>query len=78
MKFNISGTAVNLSNKMPTTCVNELIKRYNEMSSKKLKKLTFEKFLALIFNELESLINKVQNGSLDHFYDLYYKYWMHS
>ncbi|XP_014203676.1 biotin--protein ligase isoform X2 [Copidosoma floridanum] len=72
------GMGVNLSNSSPTTCINDMIKKYNDISKNKLKKLSYEKFLALSFNELEKLINIVQNGNLDYFYELYYKYWMHT
>lgn len=74
----IPGTGINLSNSSPTICINDLIKKYNDASNKKLKKLSFEKLLALIFSELEGLLNIVQNGNLDRFYELYYKYWMHT
>ncbi|KAJ8682026.1 hypothetical protein QAD02_017818 [Eretmocerus hayati] len=72
------GVGVNLSNSSPTVCINDLIKKCNETSKKKVKKLTLERYLALVFNELESLLDIVQAGNMDHLYKLYYKYWMHN
>lgn len=78
MRASVSGTGINLSNSSPTTCINDIITKYNQVSGKKLKKITLEQFVALVFNEMEKLINLVQNNNLDEFYDIYYTYWMHT
>lgn len=72
------GLGLNLSNSTPTTCVNDLINAYNMKYSTKLPLLTFEKTLAIIFNEIEELLNKIQNNKdLEHLYQEYYKHWLH-
>lgn len=75
--FSSSGLGINLSNSLPTTCINDLIKDYNKKYSRNLPLLTFEKTLALIFNEIESILDRVQSGDVDYLYDLYYKHWLH-
>ncbi|CAO1443290.1 unnamed protein product [Diamesa serratosioi] len=73
------GLGLNLSNSNPTTCVNDLITAYNMKYSTKLPFLTFEKTLAIIFNEIEELLNKIQNNNgLEYLYQEYYKHWLHS
>ncbi|XP_058791298.1 biotin--protein ligase isoform X2 [Phymastichus coffea] len=72
------GTGINVSNSSPTVCLNDLIKKHNGTVMKKLKKLTVERFLSAVFNEIEHLLNTVQDGNLDHLYNLYYQYWMHT
>lgn len=72
------GLGLNLSNSTPTTCVNDLITAYNMKHSTKLPLLTFEKTLAIIFNEIEELLNKIQNNNdLEYLYQEYYKNWLH-
>lgn len=71
------GLAVNLSNSLPTTCINDMITAYNKKNSKNLPLLTFEKTLALIFNQIESILDRVQSGDVQYLYDLYYKHWLH-
>ena len=72
------GMGTNLSNNSPTTCINELIKNFNTANNEKLKKLTFEKFFAIVFNKIEYFLNEVQNGRVNTFFELYYKYWLHT
>ncbi|CAO1422133.1 unnamed protein product [Diamesa hyperborea] len=73
------GLGLNMSNSTPTTCVNDLITAYNMKHSTKLPLLTFEKTLAIIFNEIEELLNKIQNNNdLEYLYQEYYKHWLHS
>lgn len=40
--------------------------------------LTYERFFALVFNEIEKLYDTVQSGNLEHLYELYYKLWLHA
>ncbi|KAG8039225.1 hypothetical protein G9C98_003532 [Cotesia typhae] len=72
------GLGVNLSNSTPTSSINEAIKKYNEKKGTNLAPLGYEKLLALIFNQLESLINSIQNDNVNHFYQIYYDYWLHT
>jgi len=74
----ILGAGVNLSNNKPTTCINDAILQYNQKYGTKLEMLSHEKYLALIFNEMETLLDILQNGNTEHFYQLYYKYWLHT
>lgn len=72
------GVGFNLSNSIPTTCVNDMIKAYNIKQNANLPYLQYEQFFANVFNEIEELIDIVQTGDFHHLYDLYYKLWLHS
>jgi biotin-(acetyl-CoA carboxylase) ligase len=76
----ISGVGVNLDNRSPTTCINEIIAQLNSMASgprEKLAPLSCEKLLAVTFTQLEGLLNAVQAGHVQQVLDLYYSYWLH-
>lgn len=75
--FYFTGCGINLNNNNPTTCINDVIKRYNDQNKTELKLIGYEGFFAMIFNEIETLYNGVQNGQTDYLFDLYYKYWLH-
>lgn len=68
---------MNLSNSLPTTCINDIIIEHNINTHSDLKTLTFEEYFGAVFTELEALLNQVQNGNVDIIFDLYYKYWLH-
>lgn len=72
------GVGFNLSNSIPTTCVNDIIKTYNLKNNTELPYLEYEHFFANVFNEIEELIDSVQTGDFNHLYDLYYKLWLHT
>ncbi|XP_023706545.1 uncharacterized protein LOC111863940 isoform X3 [Cryptotermes secundus] len=75
------GVGVNLDNKNPTTCINEMIVQLNSMASapsEKLAPLSCEKLLAVTFTQLESLLNSIQMGHIQQILQLYYSYWLHS
>jgi len=78
MNIYFLGAGINLSNNKPTICINNVIEQYNQKYGKKLLKFSYEQYLALIFNELENLLDIVQNNNMQHFYNLYYKYWLHT
>lgn len=71
------GVGVDLDNPNPTMCINELIRLHNEEYQTNLETISYERFFALVFNELERIYKTVQAGDLDYLYDLYYKYWLH-
>jgi biotin---protein ligase len=71
------GLGVNLSNSLPTTCINDMVTAYNKKNSKNLPLLSYEKTLAVVFNEIENILNRVQSGDFEYLYDLYYKCWLH-
>lgn len=72
------GVGINLNNSNPTTCINDLIKEYNIKHNKQLPEIQFERYFALVFNEIEQLLNVVQRDNLDYFYDQYYQIWLHT
>lgn len=71
------GVGINLSNSNPTICLNDLVTEFNQLHVKKLPNLKYEYLLATIFNEIESLYNKVQSDGVSSLYETYYKYWLH-
>lgn len=73
-----TGCALNVSNSAPTTCINDLIKAVNSSQNKNVPELTYEKSFAIIFNEIEAILNQVQKNNFDFLYNLYYQYWLHS
>lgn len=50
---------------------------YNEAKGTKLKTISYEKYLANVFTEMERIYEIIQDGNLDYFYEMYYKYWLH-
>jgi biotin--protein ligase len=59
------GLGVNLDNRIPTTCINEMIAQFSSMASaphEKLAPLSREKLFAITFTQLEHLLNAVQAG----------------
>lgn len=73
------GLGINLNNTKPTTCINDLIKEYNSKHNSALPAIQYERFFALIFNETEQLLDRIQSDrKLDYLYEQYYKFWLHS
>ncbi|KAI4485519.1 hypothetical protein M0804_007024 [Polistes exclamans] len=73
-----AGVGVNLSNSTPTCCINDLIAEYNKKHKTKLPALSYERYFALVFSEIEYLLDIVQSGNMDYFFQLYYKFWIHN
>ncbi|XP_055847706.1 biotin--protein ligase isoform X2 [Episyrphus balteatus] len=71
------GVGLNLDNKVPGVCINDLIQEHNRISHQKIPLLGYERLMALIFNEIERLIDMAQNGRMDEIYPLYYSLWLH-
>lgn len=71
------GCAINLDNQKPTICINDMIREYNNANQQKIPDIKYELLLALMFNEIERLIELVQTGEFDDFYNLYYDLWLH-
>ncbi|XP_039288576.1 biotin--protein ligase isoform X2 [Nilaparvata lugens] len=69
---------LNLSNKEPTTCINDMITELNKKTGSSIASLSHEKFFAIVFTELERIVDLVQNGQIEDVISLYYKYWLHS
>uniref|UniRef100_A0A336MRZ2 CSON000373 protein n=1 Tax=Culicoides sonorensis TaxID=179676 RepID=A0A336MRZ2_CULSO len=72
------GLGINLSNSNPTICLNDLVKEFNILFGKNLPYLTYEYVLSIIFNEIEYLYEKIQSEGVNYFFEIYYKYWLHS
>lgn len=61
------GVGLNLDNATPTTCLNSLLPPLSP-------RLSYEHYFALVFNQLEQLME----GDFEDIYDLYYKHWLHT
>ncbi|XP_076762420.1 holocarboxylase synthetase-like protein [Xylocopa sonorina] len=72
------GVGINLFNKEPTCCINDLVNAFNQVSNGKLKMISYEQYFAIVFNEIERWLHIVQSGNIDLFLDAYYTYWMHT
>ncbi|KAF2904465.1 hypothetical protein ILUMI_01705 [Ignelater luminosus] len=72
------GCGVNLDNSEPTTCINDVIRSYSDVTQNPLATIPYEAFFANVFNEIEGIYNIVQEGNLNYLFELYYKYWLHS
>ncbi|KAI4487632.1 hypothetical protein M0802_011988 [Mischocyttarus mexicanus] len=72
-----AGVGVNLSNSTPTCCINDLIVEYNKTHKTKLPILSYERYFALVFSEIEYLLDVIESGNMDHFLETYYKFWLH-
>lgn len=73
------GVGFNFSNSNPTICLNDLVKAYNVNNNTNLPYLQYEQFFALVFNEIERLINEIQSsGDFSSFLLMYYRLWLHS
>jgi biotin--protein ligase len=73
----LTGCGVNLSNQNPTVCINDLIERINKENNTSLRPIPYEKYFAIVFNEIERIYFDVQKKGIDGFTDLYYKHWLH-
>ncbi|XP_025160609.1 biotin--protein ligase isoform X2 [Harpegnathos saltator] len=72
------GTGINLFNSKPTLCINNIIEDYNQKHGTNLQTISYEEFIAEIFNCIEYLIDKtIYPEDTKFFYELYYKYWLH-
>lgn len=54
-----------------------MIGKYNQTNRTNISILKYEEFIALTFNEIEIILEKVKSGDFDYFYDLYYEHWLH-
>ncbi|KAK9503234.1 hypothetical protein O3M35_011850 [Rhynocoris fuscipes] len=72
------GCGLNLFNKEPTVCINDLIKAINEETGSKISPLTHEIYFANLFNKLEELYKMAQSDLIDELKAQYYNFWLHS
>ncbi|XP_031554361.1 biotin--protein ligase-like [Actinia tenebrosa] len=74
----VIGMGVNVSNKEPTICINDVIKQYNEENNTHLAELSLEMLLARTVTCMENLIVDFQKHGKEGFLRKYYKWWLHS
>ncbi|KAG7187870.1 hypothetical protein KM043_013851 [Ampulex compressa] len=72
------GVGLNLSNKKPTSCLNDFIALYSQAHFVHLESISYERYFALVFNEMEVLLDMVQSGDIDRFLEIYYSLWLHT
>ncbi|KPJ10734.1 Biotin--protein ligase [Papilio machaon] len=72
------GAGVNISNSVPTTCVNDIIYEYNRIHGTALAPVSTEKFLARWCSHLEVILQDIDTDEgLETFFQQYYQYWLH-
>ncbi|KAL4716228.1 hypothetical protein ACJJTC_004722 [Scirpophaga incertulas] len=73
------GTGVNITNSIPTVCVNDIIAEYNRKHGGNLAPISVERFLARYCSELERSLDYISTeGGVQAFLEQYYQYWLHS
>ncbi|CAB0001613.1 unnamed protein product [Nesidiocoris tenuis] len=72
------GCGLNLNNKEPTACLNDLIKIFAQEKEVKIKPISFEKYFSSVFNKMEQIFKMFNENRIDEFYQAYYQYWLHS
>ncbi|KAH9501764.1 hypothetical protein DERF_012582 [Dermatophagoides farinae] len=76
------GIGMNVSNRMPSVCLDEVIEHYNEQqqmnSDRKLKTIPREIMIARILNCFERLYRMLMNGQVAEIKQLYCSNWIHS
>lgn len=68
---------MNLDNANPTLSLNDIIGKFNVDNGTTLAAIAYEKYFALVFNELERILKTIESQDMTYFYTLYYKYWLH-
>ncbi|KPJ03516.1 Biotin--protein ligase [Papilio xuthus] len=72
------GAGVNISNSVPTTCINDIISEYNRIHGTTLAPVSIEKFLARWCSHLELILQHIETDEgLETFFQQYYQYWLH-
>ncbi|GBP60675.1 Biotin--protein ligase [Eumeta japonica] len=72
------GTGLNISNSAPTTCVNDIVAKYNAVHGGALSPMSVERFLARYCSQLERILQYITSeGGVDAFLEQYYQYWLH-
>lgn len=68
---------VNVSNKEPTICINDIIKQYNQEHGTRLAELPVAMLLARTVSCMENMIHDFQMNGREGFLRKYYKWWLH-
>ncbi|OWB54507.1 biotin-protein ligase activity protein [[Candida] boidinii] len=78
----IAGCGINISNAAPTTSVNLVIDKMNELNKANgrplLDRISTEKFVAKFLAIFDSMFNKFKVYGFHPFMDLYYQRWLHT
>ncbi|XP_071492497.1 biotin--protein ligase-like [Diadema antillarum] len=74
----IIGVGVNVSNSVPTTCINDILHKYNAEKGTNLSPVSMEMVIARSITEMERMINAFQEKGAESFLPVYYKRWLHS
>ena len=69
-----AGCGVNVSNKYPTICINNILQRCTEAAA---EPFTVEELIARSLSVLEELMDQFETQDWRHVLDLYYTYWLH-
>ncbi|KAJ8709211.1 hypothetical protein PYW07_009037 [Mythimna separata] len=73
------GTGVNISNSVPTICLNDIITEHNKTHGTSLALMSIERFLARYCSQLERILDYMStDGGIDAFLEQYYQYWLHT
>jgi biotin--protein ligase len=73
------GTGINVSNSLPTTCINDIIKaKWAEDDTSPPPKVTIEQVIARTVSELDALVKLFERQGVDIVKDLYLEHWLHS
>lgn len=73
----ISGCGVNVRNKDPTICINDLVEQHNIQNKTSLSAFTTEQIVASAISQIEMLVDLFQSQGKDAFLELYYDKWLH-
>ena len=68
---------MNVSNREPTVCINDMIQEYNREHGTHLKPLSIELLLARTVTVIEELIEEFQTKGSQPFLKRYYRRWLH-
>ena len=73
----VTGCGVNVFNKDPTMCVNDVVRRHNHTNGTTLPDVSMEEMIARTVSKLEELIDVFQCEGMVPFLQLYYRRWLH-
>ncbi|XP_060805939.1 biotin--protein ligase [Amyelois transitella] len=75
----VTGTGMNITNSVPTTCINDIISDHNRRHGTNLAPISIEIFLARYCSQLERILDYLdsENG-VQALLEQYYQYWMHT
>ncbi|ELU14557.1 hypothetical protein CAPTEDRAFT_134121, partial [Capitella teleta] len=72
------GCGVNVRNKDPTICINDLVEQHNIQNKTSLSAFTTEQIVASAISQIEMLVDLFQSQGKDAFLELYYDKWLHN